>query len=349
MMTTLWPLVVCCLPLQSGSGAVADETSVQAAPDAPRSHTASSGGSGETYPEGLWPSTKLMGLLAGRWAEDVTAKYELSDAQLADLRRRVTDRWPRFFTAHRREIQPLINEFLEMRLEPEPPSKARVQAWGQAALGAFGAFRAELIASADDFRAVLSPLQRARFEGDMLEFGVGMKFAEQKLRRWADGEFKPREFWDPPATERRRRRAERAARNRRASGEAEADEPEPADQIVAELDAWDAYVKQFARLYELDEGQLGAARSCLRELKARAIDHRNLKRVEIARLEARIARGDAADAELADIKQQLVALYGPIDKMFEELQTRLNAIPTVEQRARVAAATQDKAADKSRD
>ena len=60
-------------------------------------------------------------------------------------------------------------------------------------------------------------------------------------------------------------------------------------------------------------------------------------RDEIARLEYRIQNNTATlEAPLDDLKKQLRELYGPIDDMFKELQTRLEQIPTAEQRAAVA-------------
>lgn len=113
-------------------------------------------------------------------------------------------------------------------------------------------------------------------------------------------------------------------------------EAEVSDQVVVELGRWDKYVEEFIRIYDLDEGQRTAALSCLSELKQRAIDHRDRHREEIAALEHRIHNNTGTDEELAEIKQELTRLYGPIDDTFSELKRRIELIPTTEQRARVA-------------
>jgi small-conductance mechanosensitive channel len=89
-------------------------------------------------------------------------------------------------------------------------------------------------------------------------------------------------------------------------------------------------------MFNLDEGQRTAAVSCLSDLKQRAIAHRDRRREDIARLEYRIEHKTATDVPLDDLKKQLSELYGPIDDMFKELQTRLDQIPTVLQREAVA-------------
>ena len=89
-------------------------------------------------------------------------------------------------------------------------------------------------------------------------------------------------------------------------------------------------------MFNLNEGQRTTAVSCLSELKQRAIAHRDRRREDIARLEFRIEHNAASDAPLDELKKQLSELYGPIDDMFKELQTRLELLPTAEQRAAIA-------------
>ena len=286
--------------------------------------------------EGLWPSAKLMHSMLVRWADDASARYELDDAQRAKVREAVVQRWTGFLNENRATLQPLANEFFELRMSPEPPPKEAVQAWAKRAAPVLAQFREQINEGTEEFGRVLNPLQRAKFELENLQVGVGLRVAEQKLKNWQEGNFEPREFWIPPRAERRRQREER----RRAAAGGEAVKPEAApvetDQVVLELQAWDKYVEEFVRIYDLDEAQRTTARSCLTELKRRALDHRDRRREEIARLEERIQNNRGTDEELAEIKKQLLELYGPIDDLFKELKRRIETIPTTEQRARVA-------------
>jgi hypothetical protein len=284
--------------------------------------------------EGLWPSPKLLNLMLQRWAEEACEEYDLDGEQRAKVREATVKRFESFLTENRSQIQPLANEFIEMRMTLEPPSKERVQAWADRALPVFEKSRDKIRESNDEFRKVLRPLQRAKFEIDALQMNAGMAIAEQKLKGWKEGEVDKDVFWEPLPAERRQRREER--RKRRADGaqSVEAVSPKtPADQIVAELDRWEKYVADFVLMYNLDEGQRTTALSCLSELKERAITHRDRRREDIARLEYRIEHNAADDAPLDELKKQLSELYGPIDDMFKELQTRLEMLPTAKQRA----------------
>lgn len=288
--------------------------------------------------DGLWPSPKLLNLMLVRWAEETCEEYDLDDDQRAKVRETMVKRFEGFLTDNRSQIQPLANEFLEMRMTLEPPSKERVQDWADRALPLFEKTRDQIRESNDEFRKVLRPMQRAKFEIDALQMGAGMAIAEQKLKEWKGGEFDKAIFWEPLPAERGERREERRSRSEPrhpSGGQADASEPAetPVDQIVAELDRWEKYVVDFVQMFNLNEGQRTTALSCLSELKERALAHRDRHRQDIARLEYRIEHNTASDAPLDELKKQLNELYGPIDDMFKELQNRLDKVPTAQQRA----------------
>ncbi len=277
-----------------------------------------------------------MDSLLHRWADGVMVDYELDDKKRADVRDAVVRRWSGFLNENRSKIQPLLNEFIEMRVAVDPPAKGQVQAWARRAMPVFGLIRRQLTEGMDDFRQTLDPVQRAKFEREALELGVATQVVGRKLERWQEGKVDIEEFWARPNAQRRERRQERrhrrAERAKKKLALVEARRPE-VDQIALELQAWDKYVKEFIQTHTLDDGQRTAALSCLSELKERAAAHRDRRRPEIDELERRIRSNTGSDQELADIKQQLIELYGPIDEMFKELQGRLEQIPTAKQRA----------------
>ncbi len=340
----MWPL----LPSANGQPQAGELTSPHAqrgkdsAPPAPA--------------EGLWPSQRLVNLMLVRWAERVSHKYELDDVQRAKVREVVTKRWSGFLTQNRSSIQPIVNELIEMRLELQPPTKDRVQAWAERAMPLLEKVREQFDQGTAEFRKVLTPLQRVEFEVDALKIGIGMKLAEQKLQQWKKGKYEQGDLWEPPSAQRRRRRSERrdagppaadfgtrgsqpdrtGAAGSLPAGASTTPPPDQTDQIALELQAWDRYVEEFIRIYALDEGQRDAVRSVLSELKDRAIAHRDRRRDDMADLEQRIETFTGNDDELADLKQQLTELYGPIDDMFQELKHRIEQIPTQKQRAKVA-------------
>lgn len=282
--------------------------------------------------EGLWPSPKLLKSMLGRWAEEAGEQYELDDEQRGAVREVVVERWETFLTDNRNEIQPLVNEFIEMRMELDPPGKDRVQAWTEKALPVFERSKEQILKTQDEFRQVLRPGQRVGFELETLKMNAGLGLAEEKLRQWRGGEFDKYEFWEALPKERSARREERR-KQREAREVAEKAAKLPDDQIAVEVGRWEKFVAEFNDRFGLDEGQRNTSFSFLHELKERALSHRDRYREEIGGLERRIEGFSGSETELADLKKQLTTLYGPIDDMFKELQSRLERLPTSEQRA----------------
>ena len=281
--------------------------------------------------DGFWPSQRQMELMFVRWADEAVVKYDLDADQTRQVNEAVRERWPTFMKEHRADLQPLLNDWFEMRLELTPPTEEQVQDWAKRAQPMFEAFRTEFQEGAQEFREVLRPMQRVKFELELMQFGLGMQIAQAKLSQWQQGEYQEHEFWDAPPTV---RRARREAREAERNGGAAVPESPP-DQVAAELGRWDRFVEQFIKMYDLDDTQQATARSLLGEMKERAAAHRDRHRARIDQLELRIMQGKDGDDELAEIKQELVELYGPIDEMFAELKRRLEAIPTTVQRERV--------------
>jgi len=292
---------------------------------------------------GLWPTKKLMRSLLRRWAHEVSEEHNLNDTQREKAEEAILERWTGFLEENRDEIEPLVNEFIELRWELEPPEKEEVQDWARRADPVFGKIREQVEGGVDDFRKILTPMQRIKFEAQATAFTGGMNMAQAQIKKWEEGDFEREDFWEPTREERRRRREER----RRAREEAErasqeateekkevvaAVEEEPPDQVALEMTAWEKYVAEFIDLYNLNDAQRTTAISCLEELQQRALAHRDSRREEIARLEERIANNSGTEEELAEIKASLARLYGPIDEMFAELKSRLEVIPTAEQR-----------------
>ena len=285
--------------------------------------------------EGFWPSRNMIRLVVGRFVDEERQRYELTDEQVEQWRDAATKRWTKYADKNRTNLQPLINEFIEMRMEMEPPSTERIQAWATRSEKALGAIRSEMTQHIDEIREILDPLQQAKLETNLLKFNAGFEVAQTKLQQWQRGEYNEREFWDPPASQRRKRREDREAQ-RLAEEQAKEEAERQKDQILTELDAWDEYVRSFIALYQLDDGQRMTANTSLKEIKERAVKHRDRYKDQIDRLEEMIESNEGDKERLTVIEAKLVELYGPIDEMFDELKDRLGRIPTQQQQTRVA-------------
>jgi hypothetical protein len=119
----------------------------------------------------------------------------------------------------------------------------------------------------------------------------------------------------------------------------------PAGPVVVEfvpLDAWGRYVEDFITKYQLDSKQAQQARLILGELRKRADEYRMARKADYAAAE-QIKETQARNEEIARLDSE-------IHKMFVELKSRLDAIPTEAQRklAEATAASQPAKAPASR-
>jgi len=313
-------------PPASAAAETAAETAAQDQPDC----------------DGLWPGERMIELTVRRWAAEAASQFELTEEQHREVERSMLDRWPRFFRENRNELQPLVNEFFEARLELEPPSPERVRNWAERAMPVFDRFAQEYDAGVKELRPLLTDEQGGRFIERETQMRAWLALTRGRLSEWQQGRFETAEWWEPvrgstthpPPTEPTRVGPVDAgatpANSAAGSSTSGAFGDHPPDQVVLELDAWDRYVADVIERFRFNDGQQQTARSILKEMKDRALAHRNRHRDEITQLEENLAAGNPDDSDA--IGRELTRLYGPIDEMFRELSARVELIPTAAQR-----------------
>ncbi|MCP4590741.1 MAG: hypothetical protein GY842_08350 [bacterium] len=276
-------------------------------------------------PQSYWPSDELVETLLTRWARAATQAYELTDTQHQQLRAQLLRRWPRFLHDHQEDLQPVLTEYLQARLTGRAPTPEAAASLAHRALAPLAGFRQCLDESSLEFCHMLTDRQRALFEADRTKLTERIDSLSEELHKWEAGAYDPKQWArltpaDPPAVP-----------------STQAAEPTIATPFEQEMSAWQRYVAEFIERYALDDGQRRSAHSILEEMRRRATTHFQTRRLRIAAMEELIHHPEfAASADVID--SQLAELYGPIDRMFEELNRRLHKIPTAAQ-TRAASAT----------
>jgi hypothetical protein len=205
-------------------------------------------------------------------------------------------------------------EFLATRLRDDPFTSEQVARWTKESEGMFVQARQRIQNIADEMKPTMTPRQKAILERDMRAFQQRMKTMDELRARWAQGEWRP-EDWGfsegsiAPATP---------------AAAAPSPQPKAAAPAVRQVfdahdeGSWERYVRIFTNRYNLDEGQARSALSILDELLARARDYRRLHAEELA--------------EVPPAQRQTSWAYEPLRRLFEELQRRLEPIPSTAQR-----------------
>ena len=289
---------------------------------------------------GFWPTPRMTESMLRRWAIEAGEKYDLRPDQQEAVAKHLIERWTPFLEENRSELQPLINSYMEARLALDPPESDQVAQWAAKLMPIFKKLRTNVEDGEKEVRELLNAQQQIRFDQERMARRVGLQLFESTLKRWSVGKFKQHEWWNPPQGYDRMQKQKPGdpanegdiARQKGKDATFGPDKNELPARVTDELSAWAKYVADFCDRFDLDRSQRNTADSFLRELTGRARDHAHRYRERIIAVEEMIRNRQKADEE--KLNRELAELYGPIDRMFRELDERLNKLPTPGQRNR---------------
>lgn len=236
----------------------------------------------------------------------VEKRYALSGEEAVRFRSLAVEEGIDFLTLHSATILGQTSDWMIMRTEGKALDREVVARWAQRG----GAMVADLGTWAERLTDVLAPLvrpdKREMLERDLRSFRKRQRHLEFMRMRWAQGEWE-QEDWglqnDPIQNP--------GAADRSAGGQR---------WMPHRPTTWAAYMSHIQAVYRLNPGQVDSTKSIHDELFRRAQRYTD-------------AYGHVLHAVPPRQRAQHEA-FGPIRSMFEELEARLEAIPTQSQRRR---------------
>ncbi len=280
----------------------------------------------------LWNVDQIM----RQAAENIARRYNLNQVQREETEALLVDEVTRFLQAHE-DIWPLVRDLTRYQIEGKAPSGEVAKKIGAKALPLLQEIEDAIFSANERWREILSPEQRKMHDYDLQDMAKTFGKMKDNFEAMARGEAREaRVFPEPNPNANQPARPPRPPRDF---------VPVPQQPILREAgteSGWDEWVANFIQKYNLDESQADAARSILRECKQRARDHRNANRDKYAEVQRRLddasLGSQAADVRVAKLrvwKQIERSLNKPIMDLYQELQARVNRIPTDAQRLRV--------------
>jgi hypothetical protein len=252
------------------------------------------------------------------YVTQITRHYNLNKDQEEYTRKLLSSRVKNFMEGHERDVRALMAEYMEYQTSQELPDPKAAQDFAKRAGPLAQSIRKEIFEGNMRWREILDDQQRATHDADLKQMTMFFDNLEQGLDRWKEGKVQPNDLPGRIG-------------------------PKPTSLGKIE-DAWDYWVKNFIRSYKLDEGQQQTALSILRELKAEATRYRDNNKEKFADLNdslksirERSPKTDPSELakyqeETAKITKQRGELEQPITALFNQLRSRVEAIPTVDQR-----------------
>lgn len=253
------------------------------------------------------------------YASQITRYYNLNKEQEEYTRKLLSQRVKAFLQDHEREARSLLAEYMEYQISQELPDTKTAQDFARRAGPLAHAIRREIIEGNMKWREILDDQQKTKHDQDLKQMTTFFDGLELGLDRWKQGRVQPT---DVPG---------RVG-------------PRPTMLGSKIEDAWDFWVKRFIQQYKLDEGQQQTAFSVLRELKEEATRYRDANKEKFSELDTaskaitrRVPKTDPEELakyqrETAKVSKQREELQVPLNALFGQLRSRIEAIPTVDQR-----------------
>jgi hypothetical protein len=312
---------------------------------------------------GLFFNPIIIDRAIDRITDEMGRHYEFDEDQLYTLRQEVKARFPQWLNENRDNIVVAINQYAGALLGDEPPDPQDVADWAGTTRPLTQNFFDLMEDTAESIRPIMTEEQQIKLDGELAMMRVGMNYMDKRLARWEAGEYDWETEWFRSERFREEQRA-REAELRAAQEEArQAAIGDRLDEIGSALDEgrelqevaprpsgeaaegeqrpkgeWELYVDAFIKRYELNDDQQAQCRRFLRESVESRDSYLRRKLEEIEKLEEQLTKAEN-ETQRATVREGYERVMGPVQRQFERLKRRLDALPTREQR--IAAARRD--------
>ncbi len=260
--------------------------------------------------------------------ERLEKRYGLTGEKAARLRATTVREAARFLARHIDVFVEQTGEGMRARRQGEPFTPEQVARWAKQGQPLLADLRMSADRIAKELEPMLAPVERRILQRDLKRFHTRQQVLDRMAARWAEGRWQPSEWGmqdDPiqnagsrvdPDKDRDRRPSTARSSSVRGPGK-----PIPIGRWFPHAPVtWFNYLLDFQTRFSLDAGQMDTAESIHAELLLRANRY--------------IETHAGALTTVPHAKRTTHEAYEPVRSLFEEFQSRLDAIPTSSQRDR---------------
>ncbi len=266
-----------------------------------------------------WQVMERIDLISRRAAE----RYGMSAQQAARLRWSVVREAGGFVVRNAGTILKHTQEFLDGQLQGRPFTAEQVAKWVREGQPLLKEMNESVDRMINELKAALPPDRREILERDVGSYEKRRRYLDDATERWARGEWNPSEWGWEDLPQYQPKEKVPAAPPPSIPPAAFVEEARmgkiPGRWVVYDPSTWFVYVLDFSRRFELDPGQFIAARSVHDELLDRARGY---------------VKSHGPELTQVPVAERMThEVFEPIRMLFNELQNRLEAIPTTAQRS----------------
>ncbi|MCG3137241.1 MAG: hypothetical protein HJJLKODD_01084 [Phycisphaerae bacterium] len=267
----------------------------------------------------LWPVEDMM----QRACDGISAHYKLDDKQKDFTCKLLTERVTKFLDSYDKDLWPVLADLTPFQYSGDKPDAETAKRIAARGYPVFLEAQKEIMKAQDEFRQILSDDQKKIHDQDLKQLKRTFETMDGTFRNWREGKVQSPAGINvalPGQQNLLGGPGQQAGRSRASSPEA----------------LWEKYVREFIAKYQLDEKQKTAALAVLKDLKDQAERYRTANTKELAESEAYVQEVQSAKpVDLKALEQAKMIrdlYYKPFNDWFEELKSRLDLIPTAQQK-----------------
>jgi hypothetical protein len=323
MMKKLPMLVMSFAVFAMATGLVADEKKKEATPVSKKASAKAKAAASA--------SSATVDAIMETAVRNIGRRYNLNAAQLEKTHVLMKREVYKFLQDHEDNVWPLIRDLLKAQLGNNPPENAEdVMRIGKGAGPLAKLAEQAIVRANEEWRNYLTAEQKVIHDYDMKEMRKTFKSINDNFDRWAEGKPSGESIFPAP-------QAATAGPGRPVRPPAGL--PDPAIETIGETDMFFvAYVNEFIKKYELDPGQVNAARSILAEMKDQVAKFRATNYEALASItqELLAAQKTRDRKKIAEVETRRRKLLKQVYVLFGEMDGRLHGLLQEGQRERFA-------------
>lgn len=279
------------------------------------------------------PASWNVDAMVGQASNNIIRRYNLNEEQAAKTREMLEAGVDKFLRENQEEIWPLLRELWEFQIKGELPDPAVSKRIGARVRPLLVAVQKAILEGNEIWGEFLSEEQRRLHEYDLNEMRSTLGKMDENFKNWEAGEPVLQ-----PIFPRHVKKKDEPKRPKRPSLEPLILDKSSRQPVGNTQETWLAgyrnFTERFVKDYALDDTQIEAAMSILREIEARAKAHVAKVKNEEAAIskQKEVAMGKADWDKYQQLRKASEALNAPLTEFFGELTSRLDTIPTEAQR-----------------
>lgn len=279
------------------------------------------------------PAAWNVDAMVGQASNNIIRRYNLNEEQAAKTKEMLEAGVHKFLRENQEEIWPLLRELWEFQVKGELPDPAVSKRIGARVRPLLVAAQKAILEGNEVWGEFLSEEQRRLHEFDLNEMRSTLGKMDENFKNWEAGE----PVLQPIFPRYSKKDDEPKRPKKPTPGPVIAEKPFKklvVDSQETALAGYRNFTERFVKDYALDDTQIEAAMSILREIEARAKAHVAKVKTKEAAIskQKESAWGNADWDKYRQLRMASEALNAPLTEFFGELTSRLDTIPTEAQR-----------------